>query len=115
MTRVKDDDELRNRFTGGRVEIDRPVLIVHTVESGRNEFILNFSELDPMLDKAYAWGILLSDILDHAAAAYVGHGHRSERDVRDRIMRALKKENQLKEDDPTRGGQTGATLRPKAN
>ena len=114
MTRVKDDAELLKPITEA-MEIHRPIALIHAVESGRNEFLLHFSEIDPMLDKPYAWGILMSDLLDHIAAAYVGHGYRTEREARDRILRAMKKENQLKEDDPSRGGQTGATLRPKAN
>jgi len=116
MNRVKDDDNLRHALhQHGPTPIHDPIIIVHGLEGNRQQYILHLENLDQMMQEPKLFGIVLSDLLDHIAAAYNRSNGRDERDIRDTIMRVMRDESRFKDKDPRRGNMLGATIRPKAN
>jgi hypothetical protein len=56
-------------------------------------------------------GIVLSDVLDHLASAiHRTVQDRSERDIRNDILKAMRNEDQFKAEDPARGDMTGGLV-----
>ena len=116
MDRIKDDQTLKDTLNEhGQTFIHNPIIVVQTVEGGKQQYFIHPTNLDPMMNEPTLFGILLSDLVDHITAAYAPlHGGR-ERDLRDHIIKTLKRENQLKDEQPGRGSQRGAMIMPKSN
>lgn len=115
MDRVQNDDSLIPPDGQPPNFIERPIIIVHNIGGGRQGYILNLTELDPALNEPGAYGIVLSDLLDHIAAAYYRTTGRDERDIRAQIAKVMKDEDCFKEKDPSRGRMKGATIMPPKN
>jgi len=115
MSRVKDDPELLDEIGSGPKQIHRPIIVIHAHETGKQEYLLHLTELDKMMNDPRVWGIVLSDLVDHIASAYVQQTGRDERDIRETITRVMRDESRFKDKDPSRGRMRGATLMPKAN
>lgn len=110
MDRVREDDELKD--IAGRTIIYRPVFIVEQTDEKKLQFRLHLTELDQMMNEPRLYGIVLSDLLDHIAAAYARQSHRDQRDIRYEILKVMRDEDRFKDKDPSRGGLRGATIMP---
>lgn len=113
MDRVTEDDDLKE--IAGRTILYRPIIIVEATEDGKQQYRLHLAELDQMMNKPKLYGIVLSDLLDHIAAAYHQISGRDARDVRYYILKTLRDEDRFKDKDPSRGRQRGATIMPPRN
>jgi hypothetical protein len=107
VERIRDDDTLE-RPTSGYVE--EPAIIVHRTDDGKFGYIIQPTIVDNLGNKPSLFGILMSDLLDHIAAAYKGISGRDERDIRAQIFKVMRDEDRFKEKDPTRGDQRGKTF-----
>jgi hypothetical protein len=110
--RVKEDDNLN---AAGRTILFRPIIIVEALDENRQQYRLHLDELDRMMTQPKLYGIILSDLLDHIAAAYARQTGRDQRDVRYEILKVLRDEDRFKDKDPTRGGLRGKTIMPPRN
>ena len=108
MNRVKED---QNLDIGERI-IYRPVIIVEALDENRLQYRLHLAELDPLGNESKLYGIVLSDLLDHIAAAYHQSTGRDERDIRYEILKVLRDEDRFKTDDPGRAKLRGRTIMP---
>lgn len=113
MNRVTKDDSLKD--FAGRTIIYRPIIIVEATEDGKQQYRLHLAELDQMMNEPKLYGIVLSDLLDHLAAAYAQSTGRDQRDVRYDILKTMRDEDRFKDKDPSRGKLRGATIRPPRN
>ena len=113
MSRITNDDSMKNEQIGGMIE--NPIIVIHRAEDAQFRYILNLAEIDARLDDPRIAGIMLSDLLDHIAAFYASVSSRDERDVRSVIFKVMRDEDRFKEKDPTRGNQRGATIYPHRN
>jgi hypothetical protein len=111
--RVKEDESLKD--IAGRTILYRPIIIIEAIDGGRQQYRLHLSELDAHMNEPATYGVLLSDLLDHIAAAYRGATGRDERDLRAQIMKVLQDENRFKDKDPSRARLRGITVKPAAN
>jgi Domain of unknown function (DUF5076) len=109
--RVEEDDNLKD--IGGRTIIFRPIIIVEAIDGNRQQYRLHTSELDPLGNEPKLFGIVLSDLLDHIAAAYHRSTGRDERDVRYDILKVLRDEDRFKSNDPGRAKLRGTTIMPQ--
>jgi hypothetical protein len=101
-SRVKDDPSLK-RHAESRAIVD-PVIIVQA-EGSRVTLI---PQALREMNHPKAFGIILSDLVDHIGKYYSDTTGRDERDVRATVMKALHDENRFKEKDPDRAGLTRA-------
>ena len=113
--RVRDDDSLIPPDGGLPGLIRNPIIIVHKADDGKLHYLLSFADVDAGMDDPRIAGIILSDILDHMAAAYAATTGRDQRDLRAAIAKVMRDEDRFKEKDPERGRQAGATVWPKRN
>jgi hypothetical protein len=91
--------------------VEKPIIIVHEVDGGKQQYLILPTILDPLLSKPTMFGIVLSDLLDHIAAAYAHIANADERALRDKIMRVMRDENRFKDEDPKRAsGRSNKTL-----
>jgi hypothetical protein len=110
--RVKDDPTLRPQDPTQDERISAPVIIVHKV-LGDYQFLIFPAEVDPPVTDPRAFGILISDIIDHIARCYYDVTGMDERLIREGILRIVRDEQRFKDKDPTRGHSRGTTLMPK--
>lgn len=113
MDRVKEDDSLKDVI--GRTILYRPIIIVEAIDDEKLQYRLHLTELDPMMNEPKLYGLILSDLLDHIAAAYGQSAGRDPRDVRYEIFKVMRDEDRFKEKDPSRGGLRGTTIFPPRN
>jgi hypothetical protein len=113
MKRVQEDDELKD--AAGNTIIYRPIIVIEQTDDNEQLYRLHLEELDPHGNKPKLYGIILSDLLDHIAAAYHRMTGRDERDIRYDIMKVFKDEDRFKTNDPKRGGLRGTTQSPIGN
>jgi hypothetical protein len=111
--RVQDDDSLIPPGGDPSGFIRNPIIIVHKIDDGSIRYLLSLGEIDEHLDDPRAVGILLSDLLDHLAAAYQTTTNRDQRDLRAAIFKVMRDEDRFKEKDPSRGTARGATIWPR--
>ena len=111
--RIKQDDDLRN--IAGRTILYRPIIIVEAIEGERQQYRINLTELDHSATEPKMFGIVLSDLIDHIAAAYRDVTGRDERAIRADIFKVMRDEDRFKEKDPARGRQRGLTIKPASN
>lgn len=111
--RVKRDDSLKD-IADVRI-LHRPVIIVEMVDGDTNQFRIFPSILDPSLNEPRLFGILLSDAVDHIAAAYHNISGRDERALREIIFKAMRDEDRFKEKDPGRGANRATMTMPRGN
>jgi hypothetical protein len=48
------------------------LIAVEALDGGETRFVLRLAEMDPALKSPGMWGVMISDLIDHIAAAY-GH------------------------------------------
>lgn len=111
MDRVTEDDGLKD--VHGQTIIYRPIIIIEHTDDAKCQYRLHLSELDPLMKEPKLYGIMLSDLLDHIAAAYSQLSARDPRDVRNEIFKVMRDEDRFKEKDPSRGAQRGTTIMPQ--
>ena len=111
--RVQDDDSLIPPGGDPSGFIRDPIIIVHKNDEGSIRYIISLGDTALGLDDPRAAGILLSDLLDHLAAAYQSTTSRDQRDLRAAILTVMRAEDRFKEKDPARGNPKGATLWPR--
>jgi hypothetical protein len=85
-----------------RIEIHNPIFIAE-LEGDYNKFIIPGPH-DPIL-----YGVAISDLLDHLAAAVHDMTGRDSRDIREQILKVMRDEDRFKEKDPTRAEMTRRT------
>ena len=112
-SRVTNDDTLKDE--AGRTIIHRPVIIVEITDDNKHQCRIHMAELDPNTNDPRLFGIVLSDLVDHIAAAYQNLTDRDERDIRAEIMKTILDENRFKDKDPARGKLRGVTVMPRSN
>lgn len=110
MDRVREDESLKDE--AGRIVLYRPIIIVEAAQAGKQQYRLHLTELDQMMNEPQLYGIILSDLLDHIAAAYARQSDRDQRDIRYEILKVMRDEDRFKDKDPSRGGLRGATIMP---
>lgn len=96
------------------VSLEKVILFVERGSGGTNKFVIRVSDSDTMEEPAF-WGILLSDLTDHAARMLFDTTGRNTNTVRKRIVEAFELENKLKLAAPTRGSISGKTDFGKTN
>lgn len=107
MSRVKDDDSLKDMMPkDGPNFIEHPIIIA-SADGDKQNYLISVSELDPMGQEPKLFGIMLSDMIDHIAAAYVQTTGRDEAEIRETLIRTLRKEDKFKTRDPNRAPQRG--------
>lgn len=111
--RVQEDESLKD--IAGNTILFRPVIIVEAIEGNRLQYRLHLTELDQMMTEPKLYGIVLSDLLDHLAAAYHRQSGHDQRDIRYEILKVLRDEDRFKAKDPARGGLRGFTIMPPKN
>ena len=108
------DDDLREKAeemtSGEPTVIYRPILIVENTEGGKQLYRINLAELDQLAHSPKVFGIMLSDLTDHVAAAYADATGRDARDVRAEVVRTFRDEDRFKEKEPGRGRIRGVTV-----
>lgn len=112
--RVKDDPSLASAVAGEATPIHNPLVIIHKVGE-KQQFLLHLDNLDPWMTEPRLWGIMVSDLVDHIAAAYASRTRRDAKDLRDEIMRTAQREMKFKDRDPSRGDMRGTTVMPRKN
>jgi hypothetical protein len=105
--RIKNDDTLEEPTNG---YIENPAIIVHRADNGEYRYIIGVGVADESADDPTLFGIMMSDLLDHIAAAYHGTTGRDERDIRAQLFKVMRDEDRFKEKDPTRGNARGRTF-----
>jgi len=110
MDYIQQDDTLKD--IADQTILYRPIIIVEAIEGDQQQYMLHLTELDPMLKQPKLFGILLSDLVDHIAAAYHQTTGRDQRDVRRDILTTLRDEDRFKEKDQMRVQQRGVTITP---
>jgi hypothetical protein len=113
MNRVQEDDDLQD--AAGSTTIYRPIIVIEQTDDNEQLYRLHLEELDPHGNKPKLYGIILSDLLDHIAAAYHRITGRDGRDIRYDIMKVFKDEDRFKTNDPKRGRSRGTILSPIGN
>jgi Domain of unknown function (DUF5076) len=113
MNRVQEDDELKE--AAGITIIYRPIIVIEQTDDNEQLYRLHLGEIDPLGNEPQLYGIILSDLLDHIAAAYHRTTGRDERDIRYDIMKVFKDEDRFKTNDPKRGGSRGTMQSPIVN
>lgn len=113
--RVKDDPNLIPPDGRPPSFIKNPILIVCTSDEGKQDYHVVVQELDESGADPRAFGILMSDLLDHVAAAYSAVCGRGRRDVRAQLKKVMLDEDRFKDKDPQRGAARGATIWPRRN
>jgi hypothetical protein len=113
--RVRRDDSLVP--PGGELSgfIRDPVIIVHQDQDRKLRYLLQFAVVDEGMGDPRFAGVILSDLLDHAAAAYAATTGRDQRDVRAVIAKVMRDEDKFKEKDPSRGQASWTTVWPRRN
>ena len=111
--RVQDDDSLIPPGGDPSGFFRNPLIIVHQIEDGSLRYVISLGPIDKTMDDPRVAGVLLSDLLDHLAAAYQATTGRDQRDVRAAIFKVMRDEDRFKEKDPTRGAARGATIWPR--
>ena len=111
--RVQDDDSLIPPGGDPSGFFRNPLIIVHQIEDGSLRYVISLGPIDKTMDDPRVAGVLLSDLLDHLAAAYQATTGRDQRDVRAAIVKVMRDEDGFKEKDPTRGNPKGATVWPR--
>jgi len=106
-------DEQRLRDEADRIILYHPIIIVERTDDDKQLFRLHITELDPMANDPIKFGIIMSDLIDHLAAAYHDTTGRDLRDIRAQIVKVMRDEDRFKEKDPKRGQLTGITIMPK--
>lgn len=110
---IEDDPTLTPPPEGRPVYFENPILIVNRRDDGSIGYVFAPNEIepgfDPMGDKIFAGGILLSDILDHMAHAYSATTGMTQDACRKALWREARDENRLKERDPDRYKARGFT------
>jgi Domain of unknown function (DUF5076) len=108
--RVKEEASILKDHLG-RTIIYRPIIIVEKLKTDDGHVIfLHPREIDPACNDPTMFGILLSDLLYHIAAAYHRLTGRDERDVRSQLLKTLRDEDRFKDKDPSRGDMVGAVF-----
>lgn len=110
MSRVI-DDPMMIPHDGSLPAINEPIAIVHKIDGGEG-YIVMLPTLDPNMNDPRRFGIMLSDLLDHIAAAYQHVTGRDQRDIRDYIAKVMRDEDRFKAKDPKRAEMRGATKWP---
>lgn len=105
--RIRNDDSLEQPTSG---YIENPAIIVYRIEDGSYQFIIGIDGVNSRADDPIAFGILMSDLLDHIAAAYHSTTGRDQRDIRAQLFKVMRDEDRFKERDPTRGNARGKTF-----
>ena len=111
--RVQDDDSLIPPGGDPSGFFRNPLIIVHQIEDGSLRYVISLGPIDKTMDDPRVAGVLLSDLLDHLAAAYQATTGRDQRDVRAAIVKVMRDEDRYKEKDPMRGNPKGATVWPR--
>ncbi len=111
--RVQDDDSLIPPGGDPSGFIRDPIIVVHQADDESIRYLISLGGIDKNLDDPRPVGIVMSDLLDHLAAAYQKTTGRDQRDVRAAIVKVMRDEDRFKEKDPTRGNPKGATVWPR--
>jgi hypothetical protein len=111
--RIKEDSDLA-RVAEENI-IRRPIIVVEKTDDDREQFRIHIDAMDRNGMDPRLFGILISDLLDHIAAAYHRQTGRDERAVREQIVKTMRDEDRFKVNDPSRGGARGTTIFPKRN
>jgi hypothetical protein len=104
--RIRDDTSIEEPTSG---YIEAPAIIVHRTEGGY-QYIIGIGNVDERADSPEMFGVMMSDLLDHIAAAYHDATGRDQRDIRAQLFKVMRDEDRFKEKDPTRGGGRGRTF-----
>jgi hypothetical protein len=107
VVRASDDDL---DVEGGAI-LNRPIIIVEALDEG-GRFRLQLNEVDPSMDSPGIFGVILSDLVDHIAAAYQQSTGVDQRFAQHDIMKVLLDENRAKDKDPNRAVARGKTFTP---
>ncbi len=111
MTNRIQEDELLRELAEDNI-VRRPIIIVD-VEGDKHRYRLFLAEVDQLTHQPKMFGIIMSDLLDHLAAAYRYATGRDERDIRQEILRVMKDEDRFKAKEPDRGKLRGLSVGPK--
>lgn len=109
--RITEDESMKD--FAGRTILYHPVIIVEKQDDGKLLYRLHLSELDEHMMQPKLFGIVLSDLLDHIAAAYHQQSGRDSRDIRYEVLKVLRDEDRFKDKDPSRGHSRGASILPQ--
>jgi len=115
MSRVTEDPTITPDNVDGPRYIRSPILIVEGNGGGGYSLTLAPDQLDTTLTEPRLFGIMLSDLVDHIAAAYAQIVNRDERDIREALMKTMRDEDRFKQKDPSRGNMRGCTIKPRGN
>jgi hypothetical protein len=89
-------------------EVTNPLLIVFQGEDGLYRFIVR-PDLTVELPIVHL-GIVLSDLLDHVAAVLAAINHEHPNTIHAELLNVMRKEDQLKRENPDRGNLKGMTV-----
>jgi hypothetical protein len=111
--RIQDDDSLIPPGGDPSGFIRNPIIVVYKTDDGGVRYLISFGDINENMDDPRVAGVLLSDLLDHIAAAYQATTGRDQRDLRAAISKVMRDEDRFKEKDPSRGAARGATIWPR--
>jgi len=112
--RVREDPSLIP--PDGGMAINRPIIVVHKLESGQEGYIIDLSALDQNMDDPRPFGVVLSDLLDQIAAAYSRVTGADQGVLRKHLKKVMRDEDRFKARDPSRYAMSrGATIFPVKN
>lgn len=103
--RIKEDESIKEGLDLDTVH--HPLLIIEVNPDGRHQIRINLNAVprDPR-----AFGVLMSDTIDHLASAYQRIADRDPHEVRAAIYSILISEEKLKQKDPSRGNLRATTV-----
>ena len=103
MTRFTEDSTLVEQIPN--LPTDVIILMSGTDKSATT--IVNPTQLDPFLSKPTIYGVVVSDIIDHIAAAYAQLTGADMVALSEAILATARREHKFKKDDPSRSQMRG--------